>query len=115
MTLSNPGVEAAVGADMRVQSLIDITKALDLIFEEENTALEASRPEDAAAFQPEKARLAAAFAQSIRDIAADRIGIGAVDGELLAELRQTTLAFEARAARQKALLDAADTAPQEPA
>ncbi len=111
MTIPLSGAEPAASPASRVQTLIDITDALSLIFEEENTALEALRPNDAASFQAEKARLAAAYAQSIRDIAADRFGVSAVDSGLLMKLRETTTAFEIRAARQRALLDNVESVP----
>ncbi len=101
------GIETGskVGAAERIETLIDITEALNLIFEEENTALEESRPQDAAPLQAEKARLASDYAQSIRAVAADRGGVSAVDQALLIRLRSATANFEARAARQRALLD----------
>ncbi len=89
----------------RIAALIDITESLNLIFEEENEAIEEDRPEDAAPLQEEKARLASAYAQSIRMIAADRIGVAAVDQAALVRLRAVTAVFEARAAHQRALLD----------
>ena len=89
----------------RIEALIDITESLNLIFEEENAAIEERRPEDVAPLQAEKARLASAYAQSIRAVAADRNGAAAVDHSLLIRLRAVTTTFEARAARQRALLD----------
>jgi hypothetical protein len=108
MSISVSGAEPAAGPASRVQSLIDITDALSLIFDEENTALEAQRPHDATPLQAEKARLAAAYVQSIRDIAADRAGVSTVEDRLLTQLREITSTFETRAARQKKLLESAD-------
>ncbi|WP_428409732.1 hypothetical protein [Hyphococcus sp.] len=102
-----PEIGLTGGADERIEALIDITEALNLIFEEENVALEENRPEDAAPLQAEKARLAADYAQSIRAVAADRGGMAAVDEALLIRLRTITARFEARAARQRALLHGA--------
>ncbi|MFC2952741.1 hypothetical protein ACFOOP_12460 [Marinicaulis aureus] len=89
----------------RIATLIDITESLNLIFEEENEAIEEERVEDAAPLQEEKARLASAYAQSIRAVAADRASISSVDQAMLARLRAVTVTFEARAAHQRALLD----------
>ena len=89
----------------RIAALIDITESLNLIFEEENEAIEEERAEDAAPLQEEKARLASAYAQSIRAVAADRAGVSGVDQAMLVRLRAVTVTFEARAARQRALLD----------
>lgn len=89
----------------RIKALIDITESLNLIFEEENAAIEDRRPEDAAPLQAEKARLASAYAQSIRAVAADRKGAAALDQALLSRLRTVTASFEARAVRQRTLLD----------
>lgn len=89
----------------RVQKLIELTASLSRIFEQENIALAEKRPNDMAPFQAEKARLAAAYAQSIRNVEASRAGLCGVAGELLAELREHTAGFEARAARQRKLLE----------
>jgi len=99
--------EPAASPALRVQALIDITDALSRIFHKENAALEARRPQDAASLQAEKARLAAAYAQSIRAVAAERAEISTVESGLLTRLRDITSTFENRAARQRALLDSA--------
>ena len=111
MTFSEPVMEA--GPAERVQALIDITESLNLIFDEENIALEESRPRDIAPLQAEKARLAAAYAQSIRAVAADRSGVAALDNELLFQLRAITNDFETLAARQRMLLDNANHAGED--
>ncbi|GJL92009.1 hypothetical protein [Hyphococcus sp.] len=111
MSIPLSGAEPAASPASRVQSLIDITDALSLIFDEENTALEARRPYDAASLQAEKARLAAAYAQSIRDVAADRAGVSTVEGSLLLRLREITSVFETRAARQRSLLENMENVP----
>lgn len=100
-------------AQERVEALIDLTASLSRIFEQENLALTEERPGDLAPLQAEKARLAAAYAQSIHDVAADRAGVSEVEPALLSDLRVQTEAFEARAARQRKLLDA--IAPDDPA
>lgn len=89
----------------RVRTLIDLTESLSRIFEEENLALAESRLDDIIPMQAEKARIAAAYAQSIRAVAADRIAMTTVDHGLLTRLRAATQGFEARAARQKDLLE----------
>ena len=94
----------ATAAD-RVEALIEITESLNLIFEEENAAIEDRRPEDVEPYQAEKARLASVYAQSIRAMAADRKRVSAVDQGLLSRLHAVTTAFEASAAYQRALLD----------
>ncbi len=108
MSATPSASDSCAEAAIQVQTLIDLTDALSGVFKEENAALEAQRPNDAAPLQAEKARLAAAYAQSIRTISTNRAGIGLVDGALLARLRSATVAFEARAARQRLLLDEGD-------
>lgn len=91
--------------DERIETLIAITRALADIFETENLALFERSAGDLAPLQPVKARLAAAYAQSVRLVAADRrAAIGAPEA-LLSDLREATEAFTARAARQRALLE----------
>ena len=104
-----PGANPAA----HIQTLIDLTASLNLIFEEENAAIEAQRASDVAPLQAEKARLASAYAQSIRAIAADRAGMGAVDHELLMQLRRVTERFETRAAHQRNLLNSMDDRPSD--
>lgn len=99
-------------AAQRVQSLIEITESLSEIFLQENALLAGSRPRDITPLQPEKARLAAAYAQSIRDIAANRSIVEGADTALLSQLREITQTFEARAAKQRALLDGARQAAE---
>lgn len=101
-----------VHAGDRVQSLIEITQSLSAIFEQENSLLKSERPREIAPLQADKARLAAAYAQSIKDIAADRGLIDGADSTLLAALKDMTREFEQRAAHQKALLDGARRASE---
>lgn len=96
----------------RVKSLIDITWSLSEIFSKENDLLTSRRPRELAPLQAEKARLAAAYAQSIRDIAANRSIVNGADSSLLHELRAITKTFEERAARQRSLLDGARQAAE---
>jgi hypothetical protein len=107
--ISNTRFETGTGlepdAAARVEALIDITRSLNAIFEEENSALTDSRPGDIAPLQADKARLAAAYAQAVRFVAAERSAVGAVGASLLAQLRLITETFEAHAARQHSLLD----------
>lgn len=91
----------------RVRALMEITQSLSAIFARENELLETKRPREIAPLQAEKARLAAAYAQSIRDAAQNRAAIQSADNGLLTELREITANFEARAARQRALLEGA--------
>ncbi len=101
-----------IDAASRIKSLIEITESLSAIFAKENGLLADSRPREIAPLQAEKARLAAAYAQSIRDIAANRAVVGGADAALLSELRAITETFEARAARQRSLLDGARQAAE---
>jgi len=91
----------------RVRALMEITQSLSAIFAKENALLETSRPRDLAPLQAEKARLAAAYGQSIREVAKNRAAVQSADSQLLRELREITQSFEARAARQRALLEGA--------
>ena len=97
----------ANGAADRVRALIELTDNLADIFEQENLALVNSQTEEIAPLQVEKARLAAAYAQAIQAVAKDRSGIASVGAALLSKLHEATKAFEARAARQKTLLEQA--------
>ena len=91
----------------RVRALMEITQSLSAIFAQENDLLETRRPREIAPLQAEKARLAAAYAQSIRDVAQNRATVQSADSGLLAELRDITASFEARATHQRALLEGA--------
>ncbi len=104
--------DAQQDAALRVQSLIDITDALSAIMLKENDLLTSQRAREIAPLQAEKARLAAAYAQSIRDIAANRASVNAADSVLLSELRDITKTFEERAANQRALLNGAAKAAE---
>lgn len=104
--------DTAVDAVSRIRSLIELTESLSAIFAEENSLLAERRPREIAPLQAEKARLAAAYAQSIREVAANRGAVGGADSALLAELRSITQTFEARAARQRALLHGAQQAAE---
>lgn len=99
-----------MSAEERVQSLITLTEALSDIFSKENEILVARRPSEIEQYQVEKARLAAAYAQSIRDVARNRALVDKAEPELLQELREITQTFEERAQHQRALLDGAGKA-----
>ena len=96
----------------RVRSLIELTESLTAIFDEENAALSERRPQAIAPLQDEKARLAAAYANAIREVAEDRSRLAGADDGLMETLREMTKRFEAGAARQRTLLDAAKTASE---
>ncbi|MCB2112612.1 MAG: hypothetical protein KDD85_03590 [Parvularculaceae bacterium] len=104
--------ETALDAAGRVKTLIALTEELTGIITRENEALESRRPQALAALQPDKARLAAAYAQSIRAVAADRSSMAGAGEGLIAELRELTKTFEARAQRQRALIDGARAASE---
>ncbi len=99
--------EHTIDPTERVRALMEITQSLSAIFAKENKLLETQRPREIAPLQAEKARLAAAYAQSIRDVAQNRAAVQGADAGLLNELRDITASFEARAARQRALLEGA--------
>ena len=96
----------------RVQTLIALTEELTAIFEIENASLIARRPSEIAPLQADKARLAAAYAQSIRAIAADRSIVAGADGALMEKLKALTQSFETRASEQRALLEGARLAAE---
>jgi len=103
---------AAIDAATRVKTLIALTEELTAIISRENDLLAARRPQEISALQPDKARLAAAYAQSIRHVAADRSSVAGVGESLIDQLREITKTFEARALRQRALLDGARAASE---
>ena len=103
---------AASDAETRVKSLIDITTALGDILLRENELLENQRAREIAPLQTEKVRLAAAYAQAIRDVAQNRALVSNADSILLQELREITKLFEERAANQRALLKGASMAAE---
>ena len=100
-----PMASLLMSAEMRVRTLIALTEELTAIFAEENASLAAGRPEELILYQDDKSRLAAAYQDSIRRIAADRAVLDDAGDPLLEELRTITCAFEQRAAEQHALLD----------
>jgi len=104
--------ENAQTAAERIKSLIDVTQSLSAVFAKENNLLENKRPNEIAPLQAEKARLAAVYAQTIRNIAHNRSLVEGADAELLEELRAITQTFEARASRQRALLEGARQAAE---
>lgn len=99
-------------AALRVKTLIALTEELTAIFDVENASLAARRPREIAPLQEDKARLAAAYAQSIRDIAADRSLVNGAGDALMEKLKSITQVFEKRASQQRALLDGARLAAE---
>jgi hypothetical protein len=97
-------------AEERVRALIDLTESLSDIVTRENDILSTRRPRDLAPLQAEKARLASAYAGSIRDIARDRASVAGAAGPLIEKLRELTKTFEGCALRQQALLEGATKA-----
>ncbi len=102
----------ALDATTRVQTLIALTEELTAILTRENELLAARRPREISALQGDKSRLAAAYAQSIRHVAADRTSVSGAGDWLIAHLRELTKTFEARAQHQRALLDGARAASE---
>ena len=103
-------IDASAEPAARVRQLISLTAALNAIFTKENEALRSARPSAIAPLQADKARLAAAYAQSIRDVARDRGAVAASGERLISELRDITREFESRAREQQALIAGAQTA-----
>lgn len=103
---------AAIDPTTRVKTLIALTEELTAIITRENELLTTRRPKEIAALQPDKARLAAAYAQSIRHVAADRTSVSGAGDALIAKLKEITVTFEQRAQRQRALLDGARAASE---
>lgn len=103
---------ATIDPATRVQTLIALTEELTAIIVQENELLASRRPKELSALQPDKARLAAAYAQSIRHIAADRSSVAEAGEGLIAKLRELTRTFEERAQHQRALLDGARAASE---
>lgn len=103
---------AEFDAASRVKTLIALTEELTAIFDRENMALKTRRPREIAPLQADKARLAAAYAQSIRAVAADRSLVQGVSEALMEKLKAITQVFERRAQEQRALIDGAKTASE---
>ena len=111
MTSTDTSFPTKTGVE-RIQSLIDLTAMLSDIMREENALLDAHRPSAIAPLQQRKAQLAAAYAQSIKEIAADRRAVSGADESLLGKLRAITKDFEAHAQKQHTLLAAAQQASE---
>lgn len=99
-----------IDPEIRVKTLIALTEELSAIIARENDLLATRRPADLSSLQPDKARLAAAYAQSIRHIAANRSSLAQADDGLIEKLRELTRTFEEHATHQRALLDGARAA-----
>ncbi len=102
--------EPMMTAEERVRALIDLTESLNDLVTRENDILSTRRPRDLAPLQAEKARLAAAYAGAIRDVARDRTAVAGAGGPLIEQLRALTKTFEGCALRQQALLEGATKA-----
>lgn len=98
------------GPEQRVRALIDLTEKLSAIIAQENDLLATRRPRDMAPLQGEKARLASAYAEAIRTVAADRQSVSGASAPLIEKLRELTKTFEGCAMRQQSLLGAAKQA-----
>lgn len=107
-----PNIASVVDPTSRVKALIALTEELTSIFVQENESLKTRRPGAIAPLQSDKARLAGAYAQSIRQIAKDRGLVDAAGDELLADLKEITRTFEQRVAEQRALLGGAQKASE---
>ncbi len=103
---------ATIDPATRVKTLIALTEELTAIITRENELLSSRRPKEISALQPDKARLAAAYAQSIRHVAADRSSVSGAGDGLIARLKEITRTFEERAQLQRALLDGARAASE---
>lgn len=110
MALKSPAQAKSEDPAFRVKALIAITQELTEIFTQENACLRERNPAAIAPFQSDKARLAAAYATSIRQIASDRTSVEPAGEILLEQLRDLTRTFEKRAAEQRALLKGAQQA-----
>jgi hypothetical protein len=105
-------MSAVMDPQLRVKTLIALTEELTAIITRENALLAEKRPQAILPLQDDKARLAAAYAQSIRQIAADRSSVSGAGAGLIEKLKEITAAFERRAGEQRALLDGARRASE---
>lgn len=96
---------AALSPTERVERLIDLTERLGGVIGKENELITTRRAREIAPYQAEKTRLAAAYAEEIRAIAADRNRYRGASERLIAKLKQLTREFEDKAAHQRALID----------
>jgi len=104
--------ELTMNATTRVKTLIALTEELSSIFEQENALLTARRPREITRFEEDKSRLAVAYAQSIREVAADRGVVNGASDALMEKLKELTAVFQTRASTQRALLDGARIATE---
>ena len=112
MNKANDAAASVDSAKDRVIALIAITEELTEIFERENALLKERRPAAISPLQNDKARLAAAYAESIKEIARDRQTVAGAPSPLMERLKEITQTFEGSAREQRALLDAARTASE---
>ncbi len=94
----------------RVQHLIELTRALADIFDQENTLLSTSRASQIGPLQTEKAKLANAYASAIKEVANNRLWAEGANKDLLQSLREATDHFNTMAAHQSTLLEGAHKA-----
>lgn len=94
----------------RIIDLINLTQALSDIFAQENKLLSTRRAGEIASLQAEKAKLATAYASTIKEIATNRPEVENVGEVLLTKLREITTSFNDLASEQKILLTAAHNA-----
>ncbi|MEO0320921.1 MAG: hypothetical protein AAF199_08535, partial [Pseudomonadota bacterium] len=93
-----------------IEELIAMTRALTVIFEEENQHLSAGDAGAIANLQAEKNRLAIAYATAIRTLATNRAGASRLDAALMETLRGLTGRFTALANDQRNILRGAQLA-----
>ena len=106
-TPETPTADPAAGLSPaeRVQRLIDLTERLSAVIETENELLSTRRPREIGPCQPEKSRLAAAYAEEIRAVAADRNRYRGAGESLISKLKEITGDFEEKASHQRALIE----------
>lgn len=102
--------DQTLNAEERINGLINLTRSLSNLIDQENHILTSDRPAGIVGLQEDKARLAGAYAKAIRDVAANRKILSGASDALLSELREITVKFEAGAERQKGLLSGAQQA-----
>ena len=98
---------AAKNATERVEMLIKITERLTGILDQENDILASRRPLELEELADEKARLAAIYAQEIRQISQNSGLVETAPPELKDRLRAFTESFEEKSRQQKRVLERA--------
>lgn len=100
---------AASGPDDRVDQLVILTERLTDLIAKEATAFESRRPQDAAQYVEETARLANLYRHESARVRANITLISGADPALRQRLVRATEAFDAVLARQARALNAAKT------